>query len=256
MRHKLPVVPGSLTVVLSTSRKCRGLLFSGRMTPVVGSSARHNSWSHSSAVRSRLNKATAESSATPAALARTTVSCKEYPRAKCNKSVRSRASTDRTPRNRLLAPVSTASSCQLLGKRERSVCQFCSSIAVLRILAPRPRTSSPDQAVSYRLWGRAGGSAPQPLCSDLAGPDARVDWRGGAGGGAPQSTGSNPGADAAGAGRGDRSLDDGHTRSAGVGRSAVERLFHAGPARDAGPAPRGGASGAARDVPAGGRGRE
>src|SRR5262249_22610529 len=115
-----------LIVVLSTSRRCSCKPFSGRLIPVTGSRARHNSWTPSSAFRNRLNSATAESSATPAALARTTVSCKEYPRAKCNKSVRISASREGTPRNRLLAPVSPASSRQLLGKRDRRVCQFFS----------------------------------------------------------------------------------------------------------------------------------
>src|SRR5262249_2747119 len=50
----------------------------------------------------------------------------EYPRATCNNRVRINASTERNPRNRVLALVSLANSFQFTGKNPTNVCQFVS----------------------------------------------------------------------------------------------------------------------------------
>src|ERR1039457_2441332 len=82
MRHCLPVFPGSLTTVASINRSV-GTNADSVTRPRSSNSAQQSRYSQSLLLRSRLSKATSESSASLACRALTTVSRMEKPHPRC-----------------------------------------------------------------------------------------------------------------------------------------------------------------------------
>ena len=155
MRQRLPVFPGSLTVVASKARTGK-VPAQDSATPRLWNSETHIKRSHSLAFRRRFMSATSERSANPAFLARKAVSLNEYPQPQWMSKVRSRSSGDLFLRRPLSAPVSQAISCQSWGKQESNVCQsssLCSSSNVCGTPTKHIRKDTSRQQSKLALMG-------------------------------------------------------------------------------------------------------
>ena len=120
MRHSDPVLPGSFTLVASNARTWKPPA-ADTAKPCPQKNSAHSACSQAFDFPGRLSRATSDKSAF---LARTTVSRRECPHARCIKRVRSDLSTDLSFRSPFSAPVSPARSAHLSGRNDTSRSQY------------------------------------------------------------------------------------------------------------------------------------
>src|ERR1700678_3006694 len=166
MRHWLPVFPGSLTTVASINRSVETDPDSATR-PRSSNSAQQSRYSQSLLLRSRLRRATSESSASLACRALTTVSRMEKPHPRCSKSVRKQFSALLSRRNPFSALVTCPSSCQFGGKKE--IRSFQSSLAALAVVM-HPTVSESGRDCNKQV--SAYGALPQAGIVRTLGPEA------------------------------------------------------------------------------------
>ena len=123
MRHSDPLLPGSFTPVASNARTWKPPA-ADTAKPCSQDNSAHSACSQAFDFLGRLSRATSDNSARSAFLARTTVSRREYPHARCIKRVRSDLSTDLSFRSPFSAPVSSARSAHLSVRNDTSRSRF------------------------------------------------------------------------------------------------------------------------------------